>query len=640
MNLISSLSKLVQQQEVRALPKTGQVINGKILELLPQNRAVVQLGSQQVKAQLEASLSKGKSYLFQVGSTDQKIQLKVITQLGESQRDSTVKQLLDELGIKPTKENRLLTSQLIKKSVPFQGSDLKQAAALHQRAEDIKAAREILVQMLQKQLPIKPSVYNALHTKRMDSVTQTMKQVHIEASKSKTAADRAVMSLLASLKGEGASVSLRESSVVKLMTEVNINSQNSFQLFKKAGILDSKASYTSFQNTWTEWAGAHSKGNENPSSTYLASLSKKSAPPFPMAMEKLAGRLKQLFHQQLPLKAPEQQSLHRVMNQVEKVLAKEIPSGNDSLRSKHNTFGTNQSVSEDFQFLKEREVLTKISSLYTDEKNQKLLQDFLRAAPILLTEGGSSEKQVIREGLSVLKKWQSTQLPPILRQTLTEWIGRSAAELSLSEKEAIFVKMKTMLDLTGLQEESNVKPASAQEKAITQESSLKTLLLSSLQDASSIIRPETAKKMIQMLNGMQLTAQQETNQSLQMSLQFPGNIIGSENDVYLDMAGRKTKEGNIDPDYCHIMFFLDLNNFKETIINLNIVSRWVRVTVFNHDSLIELPMETHKASLKIGLENMGYELTSLNIKEMNHAVDTSGKDNALPEYKEGIDLRI
>jgi|GEM_PF-4635370 len=640
MNLISSLSKLVQQPGVRAFPKKGQVINGKIQELLPQNRAVVQLGSQKVTAQLEASLSKGKSYLFQVGSTDQKIQLKVITQLGESQRNSTVKQLLNGLGIKPTKENRLLTSQLIKKSIPFQGSDLKQAAALYQRADDKKASSEILIQMLQKQLPIKTSVYNALHTKRMDSVTQIMKQVHIEASKSKTAADRAVVSLLASLKGEGASVSLRESSVVKLMTEVNSNSQNSFQLFKKAGILDSKASYTSFQNTWTEWAGAQSKGNENPSPTYLASLSKKSAPPFPMAMEKLAGRLKQLFHQQLQLESPEQQSLHRVMNQVEKVLAKDIPSGGDSLRSKQNTIGANQSVTEDFQFLKERKVLTQISSLYIDEKNQKLLQDFLRAASTLFTEGGSTEKQGIREGLSVLKEWQSRQLPPILRQTLTEWIGRSAAELSLSEKEAIFLKMKTMLDLTGLHEESNVKPTSAQEKATTQESSLKTLLLSSLQDTSSTIRAETAKKMIQMLNGMQLTAQQETNQSLQMSLQFPGNILGSENDVYLDMEGRKTKEGNIDPDYCNIVFFLDLNKIKETIINLNIVSRRVGVTVFNHDALIELPMETHKASLKSGLENMGYELTSLNIKEMNDAPNKSSKDNSLPEYKEGIDLQI
>ncbi|MFZ0371233.1 MAG: hypothetical protein WAM07_16665 [Halobacillus sp.] len=641
MNLISSLSKLVQQPDVRAFPKTGQVINGKILELLPQNRAVVQLGSQQVKAQLEASLTKGKSYLFKVGSTDQKIQLKVITQLGESQGNSTVNKLLNELGIKPTKENRLLTSQLIKKSIPFQGSDLKQAAALYQREDDKKAAREILKQMLQKQLPIKTSVYHALHTKRMDSLTQIMKQVHIEASNTKTNGDRAVVSLLESLKGEGVSVSLRESSVVKLMTEVNINSQNSFQLFKKAGILDSKASYTSFQNTWTEWAGAHRKGDAIPSSTYLASLSKKSAPPFPMAMEKLADRLKQLFHQQLRLESPEQKSLHRVMNQVEKVLVKDIPSGNDSLPSKQKTFGASQSVTEDVQFLKEREVLTKISSLFTNEKNQKLLQDFLRAVPTLFAEDGSTEKQVIREGLSVLKEWQSRQLPPILRQTLTEWIGRSAAELStLSEKEAIFVKMKTMLDLTGLQEESIVKSTSAKEKATTQESSLKTLLLSSLQDTSSTIRPESAKRMIQMLNGMQLTAQQETNQSLQMSLQFPGNIIGSENDVYLDMEGRKTKEGTIDPDYCHIVFFLDLGNFKETIINLNIVSGRVGVTVFNHDSSIELPMETHKAALKSGLEDMGYELTSLNIKDMNQEVHTSSKDNALPEYKEGIDLRI
>ncbi|MCA1009218.1 hypothetical protein [Halobacillus halophilus] len=640
MNLISSLSKLVQQPEVKAFPKTGQVINGKILELLPQNRAVVQLGSQQVKAQLETSLTKGKSYLFKVGSIDQKIQLKVITQLGDSQGNSTVKQLLNELGIKPTKENRLLTSRLIKKSVPFQGTDLKQAAALYQRADNKKAASEILIQMLQKQFPIKTSVYNALHTKKMDSLTQIIKQMHIEASKSKTDADRAVMSLLASLKGGEASIPFKESSVVKLMTEIDSNSQNSFQLFKKAGILDSKVSYSSFQNTWKEWAGAHSKGNTNLSFPYLASLTEKSAPPFPMAMEKLADRLKQLFHQQIPLEAPEQHSLHRVMNQVEKVLAKDISSENVSLGNKQIKIGVNHSITEDFHFLKEREVLTKISSLYIDEKNKKLLQDFLGTANLFI-EGGSTEKQVIRESLSVLKEWQTRQLSPILRKTLTEWIGRSAAELStLSEKEAILVKMRTILDLTGLQEESSLKSTSVQEKATTQESSLKTLLLSSLQDTNGTIRPETAKKMIQMLNGIQLTAQHETSQSLQMSLQFPGDLIGSENDAYLNMEGRKTKEGNIDPDYCQIMFYLNLDNFKETIINLNIVARRVGVTIFNHDSFIEQVMETHQTALKSGLKDMGYELTSIHIKEMNNAVNTSSKDNSLPEYKEGIDLRI
>ncbi|MGP4075587.1 hypothetical protein [Halobacillus sp. K22] len=110
MNLISSLSKLVQQLEVRASLKTGQVINGKVLELLPQNRAVVQLGAQQVKAQLEVSLTKGITYLFQVSSTDQKIQLKVMSELGETYGKSTVRQLLDKLGIKSTKETHLITN--------------------------------------------------------------------------------------------------------------------------------------------------------------------------------------------------------------------------------------------------------------------------------------------------------------------------------------------------------------------------------------------------------------------------------------------------------------------------------------------------------------------------------------------------
>ncbi|MGP4075589.1 hypothetical protein [Halobacillus sp. K22] len=101
-----------------------------------------------------------------------------------------------------------------------------------------------------------------------------------------------------------------------------------------------------------------------------------------------------------------------------------------------------------------------------------------------------------------MKQWQSKQLPPVLRQSLTEWVGRTAAELSnLSEKEAVFIKMKAILDLSGIQNESQIKTVSAQEKMTAPENSLKSLLLSSMNDTNSSIRTETAKKMIQMLNG-------------------------------------------------------------------------------------------------------------------------------------------
>ncbi|MGP4075588.1 hypothetical protein [Halobacillus sp. K22] len=238
---------------------------------------------------------------------------------------------------------------------------------MYQRAEDKAAAREIIVQMSQKQLPFKASTYNALHTKKMNSVTEIMNQVHLEAAKSQSAVDRAAVSLLASLKGEGSSVAVKEPSVIKLMTELNINSQNSFQLFKKAEILNSKASYTSFQSTWREWAGVHGKSDANQLAIHLASLANKALPPFPMPIEKMAALLQQLFHQQLPLTTPEQQALYRITNQLESNLVKQTSSGNDSLSNKRTAaLIVTKQITADLQFLQEREVLKRISNLQTE----------------------------------------------------------------------------------------------------------------------------------------------------------------------------------------------------------------------------------------------------------------------------------
>lgn len=68
----------VTQTEQRLRP--GQIVQGKILKIFPENKAQIQLGGQNMIAKLEAALSIGNTYHFQVQTSDEMIYLKVLSE--------------------------------------------------------------------------------------------------------------------------------------------------------------------------------------------------------------------------------------------------------------------------------------------------------------------------------------------------------------------------------------------------------------------------------------------------------------------------------------------------------------------------------------------------------------------------------
>src|SRR4051794_22472060 len=85
MNMINNLIiGLLKEGSASHLKTTsfqpGQILNGKIIKLFPNGIASLQIGSQKVVAQLEASLEANQKYWFQVQSGEGKVRLKVIGQ--------------------------------------------------------------------------------------------------------------------------------------------------------------------------------------------------------------------------------------------------------------------------------------------------------------------------------------------------------------------------------------------------------------------------------------------------------------------------------------------------------------------------------------------------------------------------------
>src|SRR5690625_6214365 len=90
------LTTTAKQREPHVL-RPGQIVQGKILKLYPYNKAQIQLGSQKMTAQLEAPLTTGRQYHFQVQSMDDAIRLKVLVEQIPNNFQENFKNLIHDL---------------------------------------------------------------------------------------------------------------------------------------------------------------------------------------------------------------------------------------------------------------------------------------------------------------------------------------------------------------------------------------------------------------------------------------------------------------------------------------------------------------------------------------------------------------
>lgn len=100
-------------------PKVGQIVAGRMVKQLPDQRALVQMGKRQFPVQLESSLQQGKGYLFQVTSVGNVLTLKVLSKKAAENRPHAILSLLKQLGVKATKGNADFLLQLMQQGVSF-----------------------------------------------------------------------------------------------------------------------------------------------------------------------------------------------------------------------------------------------------------------------------------------------------------------------------------------------------------------------------------------------------------------------------------------------------------------------------------------------------------------------------------------
>jgi len=157
--------------------KTGQIVEGKVAKLYPNQKALIQVGSRQMVAQLETALTVGERYHFQVKVSEDTVYLKVLGEQSSKNPEQSLVQLMNRLGITAGKSEVAFVKNLIDQHIPFQKEQVKQALTILNGIQSNKPeAAKLLQNMIANKIPVTSDTFMALFTKQTKGLNEVLKQ--------------------------------------------------------------------------------------------------------------------------------------------------------------------------------------------------------------------------------------------------------------------------------------------------------------------------------------------------------------------------------------------------------------------------------------------------------------------------------
>lgn len=634
---IDALNQIQGRDHLQTMTfRNGQIFYGTIKKLFPNQTALVQVGQQQVIAKIEVPLKTGEGYWLQVASEDGDIQLKLLNKplLGESKAAA----LLRQFSLPLQKEYLQLVEFFVKEQLPLSKEAIMKAVQWLQKLPQSESGLNTLKGMLQKGIPLSEVNFLSLLETEKPQTTQQLLQALQEALRGENMQSRTVVSLLSlldSLSTKGDRIG--ERMLFSLLSQV-LKGENtplaplSKQILAKVGILNNQQ------------------------------------------MQQLDGNVSANQNRIL------QHDIAHVINQlVRQVMTAKMNVGT----VQHNNFGH-----------------TPLSGEQSTPSNQESVYQQLRAAG-QLPESVIHMQQQIAKGQSLLEIMQSGQQKSLTNRTVLQWLTASLSHLQLdhdaigdgrqpsqslekvrnvlqlsqeqmshavrrisnfnqeqlfSQNEKNILQMleveqrqtfprqdallhfKQMMSSIGLFYEGEMMSSNGQEKIME---SVKPLLVQLLQETPQSTTREAAEQLLLRMNGFQL--QSIANGPIQQIIyELPINLFGHQTDLTMQWAGKRLENGKIDPNFCRIIFYLELENLNETIVDMQVQNRVVTVNIFNETEEMHQLSQSFLPSLKAGLKELHYTLSAVHFKlpeEKTMTQEIGFKHYEYANYS-GVDIRI
>lgn len=138
--------------------------------------------------------------------------------------------------------------------------------------------------------------------------------------------------------------------------------------------------------------------------------------------------------------------------------------------------------------------------------------------------------------------------------------------------------------------------------------------------------------------GQQLMQQSDQESWLQQLSHLPAKWGEMLSDAVVHWEGKRTEDGKLDPDTCHILFQLEMERLGVLIADVQIYKRNVTVNISSENPRPEQPMHLFQPMLKTAMASLNYQLVSLQWHEEEAPLARPhGRESGL---KGAFDIRI
>lgn len=196
----------------------------------------------------------------------------------------------------------------------------------------------------------------------------------------------------------------------------------------------------------------------------------------------------------------------------------------------------------------------------------------------------------------------------------------------------IAIAIKKLVQKIGIHHEEN-------------EQSLRSLLTKVLQETKNGQVVKKIEPLLQRIIGLKLLNFEQEGLLQTYLWHFPLLLNDHGTDFILQWTAKKQKNGQIDPNYCRLIFFLELEMLKELFVDCKIQNRIVNIQIYN-DSIEHSTLKAFHLVLKERLALLKYQLTDIAVLpfEKKGTPKENHKNKIMPfsqiEQKSGVDLKI
>lgn len=608
--------------------KQGQVLHGTVKKLYPDQIAEVQVGGHKFLAKLETPLKAGDSHFLQVTSLSPQTELKVVTgpmNASDSMKQQ-IQQLLDSMNLPKTANMMQLAAHFIKEQVPISKEQFQLAHNLLNMVDSPSKKEAILAiqKMIESNMPLTKEIFQAvLHGSKTSGMSQEL-ATFAQQLKDSSISDKTKSAILENLNRiskpldslKGGLVIARAIQTLLSESEPIANKLFTLNLLKEASVIPKQASLSN----WSE---------------SILNGAKQSESPIPQSARNVIQTIQYMNEKNAP----------NVINQVKLWIQNEQNlnlSQKNEITSFINRFENMSKTAQTIQQFSKQMNDMLLKAYSGNISNQSIAQNPNGPTAIsqllsLINENSMTNESKLLS--NVAKNVNESTQPQI--QSLNEKVEQQLKPTL--DGYTVQHAIKNVLKSLGVNYELALNKNIEEIEQIADQ--LKPNLLSLLKEGgvSSQLK-DSAEVLLARMNGMQLLSGENGHQH-QLIMQIPLQFFGKSMDATLQWNAKMNDNGKIDSDYARILFYLDMESLKETVVDMQVQNRIVSITLFNENNNLQTLAEAYQNILKQKLSEKGYYLSGIFYKTFGETANESTVKNPRQEQIEGskfngVDIRV